>query len=327
MGAALLLEWAPRPGPDAPVFDRIAACFPRRVREMSRSDESGGSARVGVWSHSHSPSRGLARDEGTASFLAVIGNPSGHGLTSADGDALPAELLKRCLVDVGSTFDAMSPPYAAVFYDGRDGTAHVLVDRLGFQHVYLRQGDDGSAWISSSGLALAAGLPSTVDPHHVAEWLAMGHFMSDRTLVREVRKLGAGEHVQLTKHGVATLRRWQPRLSQPDLDMGETLVDRFGDEFRRAVAISAVEPGLASEMTGGIDSRYLLAALLDNGASPLAWTMGQPGWSELKIIERLRERRPFDHRVVSLDARIVPRLPELVQEMQQLSDGEANALE
>jgi asparagine synthetase B (glutamine-hydrolysing) len=248
-------------------------------------------------------------------------------VTSAGGDAMLAELLKRCLSDAASTFDSVSPPYAAVFYDGRDETAHVLVDRLGFQHLYVRKGEDGRVWISSSGLTLAAGMHSTVDPHHVAEWLAMGHFMSDKTLVREVRKLGCGEHVQLTSHGIATVRSWQPRLREPDLVMGESLVEQFSDEFRRSVAITAVGPGLATEMTGGIDSRYLLAALLDNGISPLAWTMGQPGWSELKIIERLRERRPFEHRVVTLDARIVPRLPDLVEEMQQLSDGEANALE
>lgn len=328
MGAALLLEWAPSQSHDRSAFDAVIGAMPRRITGMTQREHAAAGARVSVWTHDLARTPGLARDPASGSFLAVIGNPSPTNGAHAEGEALLERLLRACLADGIDAFGAVSPPFGCAFYDGRTGEAHVRIDRLGFQHLYLRTGIDGRTWICSSGLALACALPSTVDPRHVAEWLAMGHFMSDRTLVREVRKLNCGEHIHLTRSGATSTDGWQPSSPHPDIPGGtHGLVDRFGAEFQKSVVATAVGSRLATEMTGGIDSRYLLATLLDRDISALAWTLGQPGWNELRIIGQLRKKRAFAHRLVALDTDIVPRLPSLVQEMQELSDGEANALE
>jgi hypothetical protein len=326
MGAALLLEWAPSQRGKGD-FDAVVAAMPRRIAGMTQKHHTAPGIRICVWTHDLARTPGLAADPATGSFLAVIGNPSVATGVPAEGDELLDGLLRACLADGTRAFAAVSPPFACVFYDGRQREAHVLIDRLGFQHLYMRIDNAPGAWVCSSGLALASALGSTVEARHVAEWLAMGHFMSDRTLVREVRKLNCGEHVHLTSGGAKSRGGWEPTSSHPDLEESDELVDRFGSEFRKSVVATAVGSGVATEMTGGIDSRYLLATLLDSGVSALAWTLGQPGWNELRTIERLREKRAFPHRLVALGANVVHRLPSLVEEMQELSDGEANALE
>lgn len=328
MAAGLLLEWAPKGTLVNGAFERVLGAFPRRVTRMDHRELDGNSFRLRVWSHPLSRTHGFLEDATTGSWLVVVGNPTRTDLVALDGEALLRRLLGECLHEGVRVLDSLSPPFAAVFYDGRSGLAHVGVDRFGFQHLYVRAGQGASTWISSSALPLAQSLPAKVDLHHVAEWLAMGHFMSDRTLVREVRKLGCGERLRLDPDGqAATESRWEPSVRYPEPLPREDAIEPFIETFLESLDATARTPGLATEMTGGIDSRFLLAAILAHRIPALAWTLGQPGWSELHTIERLRQRVPFSHRVVAIDERLVPRLPSLVQEMQELSDGEANALE
>src|SRR5262245_35657944 len=148
MGAALLLEWAPSARIDR-AFEGIVSAMPRHIAKLPTRDHSSHPARVRVWTHELARTPGLAVDRNTGSFLAMIGNPTPHPGAPPDGDDLLDYLLRECLERGAAAFEPASPPFACAFYDGREQAVHVLVDRLGFQHVYLRADDDGNAWICS----------------------------------------------------------------------------------------------------------------------------------------------------------------------------------
>ncbi len=326
MGVALL--YAHDAGthlPSAAEFDRMLEQHPARVRQMDVTRVEGEHYRLAVWTGSFAKSPGFAEHLATGSWLAIVGNPT-RGDLGHVGPAVVEQLLEECVQGGVEALGSVSPPFAAVFYDGRTRQSYAAVDRFGFQHLYLRQDGGGPIWLSSSSLALARGDASTLDHEAVAEWLAIGHFMSGRTFFREIRKLGCGERLEIGRLGVRTLGLWQPAAVPPKPDDREEAVRSFTAEFLASVNACSIGPGLAAELTGGIDSRFLLAAILDENVEAFTWTQAQRSWAELGIIDRLRRATPFDHYVALLDASFVGRLPQLVDEMTELTDGESNAL-
>lgn len=318
MPAALLLAWHPSElGAEArSAFERVAGGFPRRVRAMTAHDVDERAVLLRTWTHDAAVGGAPANDRATGSWLTTTGNPTRPGL---HGDDVLERLLDDCARSVADALDALSPPYALVYRDGRDSSLHVAVDRCGLQHLYLRTAPDGTVWVASSLLALAA-LGASVDHDAAAEWLAAGHFVSERTLVREVRKLGAGERLRLDAAGCATVARWYPG---PAPDTGD---DAYRRAFLDALRASDDGPGTAAELTGGLDSRLVLAGRIAAGLPTLSWTVGDPRSAELRTVRRLQRRAGFEHIGVAVPPDRAD-LPELVHDMHELADGEVNALE
>jgi asparagine synthase (glutamine-hydrolysing) len=311
MPAALLLVHRPAGRDDAldAAFERVAAAFPATVRDMAADDYADGAVRVRTWTHDSAVGRGIER-QGDA-WAAVLGNPTRAGLPG------PAEIPARILADGPGGLDSLSPPFAVAMTDGAG--VRVAVDRCGLQHLYVRAQPDGTTWISSSLLALADALGGTLDADAAAEWLAVGHFISERTMVREVRKLGAGEHLRLGAGGAETVARWRAEPQPPATDAD------YRDAFLEAVRTGEAEALTAAELTGGLDSRLVLAARVHAGTSRLAWTIGSPESAEVRTIRRLQRAVPFEHVIagVGTGADAV----EAVLAMHALADGEVNALE
>lgn len=326
MGTALLLAYAERGDEvSAEDFDRVVECHPRRLREMPVHRLAGEQFCLAVWTDSFAKSPGLAEHTESGSWLALIGNPTRPDLSTC-GSSVVDRMLDECLQRGIAAVDDVSPPFAAVFHDGRARRTYAAVDRFGFQHLYLRCDTHHTVWLASAGLALARALPSTLDHEAAAEWLAMGHFMSDRTLFCETRKLRSGERIEVGPPA-RVISTWEPTaIGGSDATPRPRAVERFTDAFLKSVEACAVGPQVVAELTGGIDSRLLLAALLSDRSSVMAWTQAQESWAELKIIERLGSAAEFDHFLAVVDESFVDILPSLVDEMTELSDGETNAL-
>jgi asparagine synthase (glutamine-hydrolysing) len=327
VSAVLLLVFHPAPPPPGldERFSRVEAALPDRVRGFESDRRGSRHCMVSVWSHDASRSRGFADDERSGSWLAVVGNPARADLREHEGDDLLGRLLGECLEAGPACLETLSPPFAAVYHDGRSGTTHLQVDRSGIQHVYLAE-SGRETWLSSSSLALAALGGRGVDVDGAAEWLAVGHFLSDRTLVEGVSKLGPGQRVTARSGRVAVGARWAP--DRAPIAAGE---DAF--RTRLLASLDSVAPDgplaerTAAELTGGLDSRLTLAGLLALRKRFLAWTLGGPESSEVRTIARLRERAAFAHVCVPVDeAQLAGDADGLVRELHALSDGEVNAL-
>jgi asparagine synthetase B (glutamine-hydrolysing) len=318
MSAALLFLWRSEPLTDADRerFDRVAASFPTRLLERPHRSLESPDALVRVWARA-GEAEPAAHEHGEH-WLALAGNP-----TRADLGAPPADALaKRLLADrlTGSSAP-LSPPFALVWREG-PGRYEVEVDRSGLQHLYVRD-EPGALWIASSSLALAAVAPTDVDVDAVAEWLSVGHFISDRTLLRAIRKLGPGERLTIAGGEVRRSAAWRPVAASFTGDPTGAYVA----SLVRSVRASHSGKAVALELTGGLDTRVLLAVHLARGLPIHAWTIGQDGCDELRTIERLRRRFAFSHRSVPVPPSFARRLPDLVPDFHELSDGEVSSLE
>ena len=318
MPAALLLAFRPDGLEDrhAASFERVAAAFPDEVRSLPADDLTEATARVRAFSHDAGVGHGVERAHDA--WAVVLGNPTRADLASVPAAERPA----RILAGGGAGLATLSPPYAVVLKEREGAPVEVAVDRCGLQHLYLREERDGTVWISSSLLALAEGLGGTLDADAAAEWLGAGHFVSERTMVREVRKVGAGERLELGAGGCRTVARWRPE--PPGREAGD---DELRTAFLAAVRAGHGEPATAAELTGGLDSRLVLAARLVLGLGALSWTIGDPESPELRTVRRLQRVAGFEHVAapVPLEPGVDP--VALVRRMHALADGEVNALE
>jgi asparagine synthase (glutamine-hydrolysing) len=323
MPAALLLAHHPDGVADARQdrFERVSAAMPELVRRMERHDHAAPRTRIRTWSHARSLQGGCA-EGGAGGWLTAVGNPTRAGLAGLPGQALLAQLVADFTADPEGALASLSPPFALAWSDRDRRVVNVAVDRCGLQHLYLREEDDGTVWIASSSLALATALGATFDEDAAAEWLAAGHFISQRTFAREVRKLAPGEWLELDERGCAVRAVWTPPSDPaPEVD------DDYRAAFLGALADSDEGEGTAAELTGGLDSRLVLSGRLEGDLSTLSWTLGQRGCSELRVVDQLRSVRPFEHVAVPLNGSLAGALPELTAAMHDQADGEVNALE
>ena len=307
VGSALLAAWNPA-GVPVGAFSRVLA----RMPDLG----SGGTRVTHRTASAWAVLLGARAGEGPpapARAVLLAGNPTGAGITGADADIARAiaTLARRGPEELA---DRLDPPWAALTADA--GLLRVDSDRAGLQHLYERSTGDGTTWISSSLLALAAAGPVELDGDALAEWLAVGHFLTERTLFDGARKLAPGEWFELRAGGARSggIRPPQGAAAPYREALLGTLAGCGG-------------PGLAAELTGGFDSRLIFAGLRHVGAEPLAWTLGAPGCAELRTVDRLQAAGAFPHVAVNPADALDERLPELVRTMHRLSDGEVNALE
>ena len=297
-------------------FDRAATELPERVRQMDELQHEDEHCLLRLWSASHARPEHVQRSDRPAVLLAFVGNPT----LVRESDASWPSLLQESLKRGASAFEAVWPPFCAFLRDQEANTLTIVTDRSALLHLYFREDPDGTVWASTSAFALAS-LGADFDLEAATEWATAGHFITGRTFFRGIRELDCGEVVHLRPGAATTRTTWVPT------SRGETTASDYREAVEEAVdAYSQQEDGLFFELTGGIDSRLLLAARLRSSAGTRTWTVGQPGDVEMRTVEKLKEVATFEHLLVSPDAGFAAELPELIDEMHALADGEANAI-
>jgi hypothetical protein len=306
-------------GVTAPVresFDQAAATLPARVREMDGFQHEDERCLLRLWSASHARPEHVQRIDRPPAMLAFVGNPTLARESAASWPSLLTESLDRG----APALETVWPPFCAFLRDLAADTLTIAVDRSALQHLYIRQGPDGTVWASTSAFALAS-LGVEFDLEAATEWATAGHFITGRTFFREVRELDCGEVIHLRPGAPTTRTTWLPT------PRAETTPTEYRERIEEAVAAySQQEEGLFFELTGGIDSRLLLAARFRSGTPTQTWTVGQPDDVEMRTIERLKGAASFEHLLVSPDTGLAAELPKLIDEMHALADGEANAV-
>lgn len=144
-------------------------------------------------------------------------------------------------------------------------TLYAGADWLGFGPLYYAV-DPRGAWISTSLTQIKCRLArKSIDFDAWDDIARFGHPIGDRTVVKEIKRLGAGQMLVLSPQGVRFETVWQPE------DVGYSSSDLFV-ERNNALLIQAVERSLSLSgervlpLTGGEDSRRLLSVLHHLGA-------------------------------------------------------------
>src|SRR5262245_16516444 len=187
----------------------------------------------------------------------------------ANGYGAGAEkwLLRR-IVEKGITrvTSGLEGFFVIVFYDARSGEVFVVTDLMGGRHCFMRVLRDCVA-LSTSSLLLAALGDATPDALACEELLRTGAIYEDRTLFSEVKKLEPATIYRFADGAPAgAVRYWRMSDLDPEAYDGEEAAQCLGERLICAAErIAAIYPRPVCDLTGGYNSRLVVAAFLRAG--------------------------------------------------------------
>ena len=185
-----------------------------------------------------------------------------------------------------------------VGWDDQARRLHVWVDRMGSVHVYAG-GAPGRLRVGTVLAAVAETSSGARDWVATTGFCAFGFYPADRTPYEDVRILRPATHVVFDEAGsqVGERRTWDWSHDPDHRATDDDLVDAFAEVWRSTLARQAGGRRVVVPVSGGLDSRTVLAGLVaPDGSSPAAavqaFTYGWAGDSpEIGIARRVAAAR------------------------------------
>lgn len=163
----------------------------------------------------------------------------------------PGEVAWRLASHGETAFSDMAPPFRAAWAQRAEELVHGETDAFGLGQVFVGRGD-GAAFLSSSATLLADILGAPLSAERLAGYALFGGFIAEETPFAVVDKLMAGTRVTLSRGRLEIAQRTAGSRSGADLTAA----------FRGAVdAMLRAAPEAELELSGGLDSRLILAAM------------------------------------------------------------------
>lgn len=242
-----------------------------RVATFARRDGSGGA---------------LAVDPRGRGWLAALGTWfHDSGLASGQEAELLELIARRGFARVAAELDGS---WALV--RGRDGRIDVATDRVGECRVYVVR--SGDTWLlSGSSLLLGALTGAAVDPTGCQEFLCTGVIYEDRSLFSGVERLLGGRCTTFTPAERRELPIWAPPTRLPQLGLDEAATALFEGLRGAADRIARRFDRVACDLTGGYDSRAVLAGFLAAGHRVDTTVRGDAGDADVTIAGRIARQQ------------------------------------
>ena len=196
------------------------------------------------------------------------------------GEILPLVESPECLRRVDGAFNL-----AAFRPDGAELT--LVTDRLGLRPLYFTETSEWLAYAAELKCLLAI-LPRQpdLDRTSLRQFLSADHLFGERTWWSGIELLPPGSHWRIDPQGKERRRYWSfADIERHPVDE-EDAVEEFGALWSRSVG-RRLKPGCSPYLlSGGQDSRMLLAEMRAQGAEATAFTFGTPGCADIEIARR-----------------------------------------
>ena len=236
----------------------------------------------------------LVTDTSTGSWLLAVGT-----WFHRDGYASGAEswLLRRYLeIDTVRLARELEGFFVLVFGDARTREVRVLTDIVGSCHCFRRSFSNAMV-LSGSSLLLASLGDYKLDWVGCQEFLATGILYEDRTCYQEVRKLSPASVFHFAAGSQkAPQRYWQAADLKPETLVAEAAINALWDRMTSAVkGIHRLHAKPVCDLTGGYDSRAVVAAFLGAGAPCATVVSGPPDSADVVISRSLAQMLGLPH--------------------------------
>jgi len=186
---------------------------------------------------------------------------------------------EQCLKNNSNILREADGTFCVVHYQPQTGALSLIADKLGIRPLYF--------WIDDNLVVFASTLriledfplvPKKMDLRAVTEIVALGVPLADRTPYAGICLLKAAEIVQVTEEGTSRSCYWRwdeiKTESDPEPVRLATVYDRFQAAVRRR---NRSDGATAAYLSGGLDSRCIVAALCHNGVRVRTVNFARPG--------------------------------------------------
>jgi hypothetical protein len=215
---------------------------------------------------------------------------------------------------------------ACIRWDPQAGSLHVLSSIVALPPIFIYRRPGTVAVTSEIRLLRAiAGADFAVNPDAVLDLFGIGYPIEHRTLFKDLSLMPGGHSFMVgARERTELTRAWDPQGLQLGADSSAHL-DLQVEAFRDAVAKLRLSDSLFS-LTGGLDTRAILAVLSQTSIRPTACTAtGDRALSlDARLAQTLCKAYGFRHVVVTLGSEFLKNLPTYVETASRFSGGLAS---
>jgi asparagine synthase (glutamine-hydrolysing) len=247
----------------------------------------------------HAPGQPALQDHVTSEWAASVGAWLHDGRRGDQALARAAAALRAGADEFSQVAPALDGFFVLAAGDGTGSELALATDRTGTLHAY-RAKVDGCTVISTSALALARLAGADLAPLAVREFLAAGSVFEQRSLFAGVDKLPPASRLVWREGRLVERERWW-RL-RPLLHGSTEAEARPGDVESLAESLVGVLdrvldnwPGSVLDLTGGFDSRGVLAAALVTGRPFRTVVAGADDDPDVRAAAGIAEAFDLDH--------------------------------
>lgn len=203
-----------------------------------------------------------------------------------------------------------------IFADLKEEKIVLVNDCYGFYSVFVSHEDSIIQRVSSSFEQLICGSKYELDLKAVLDVLLFNYTLLDRTMAKKVKRLQGGTELTYTGSGVT--QRSQTNFAQNFVySNGSQAADsvRFAQNLVQSLENELNDNAkTVLTLTGGFDSRLLLAAIINLGIPFSTITFGQEGNIEQVVADSIADALSLSHNEFSLDHSYVERIEDIAVE-------------
>lgn len=222
--------------------------------------------------------------------------------------------------------------FCALQIDHHTQRATLFNDRYALERLYVHEAA-GEIHFASEAKALLAVLPSlrAFDERGVADYLTYGSVLEGRTLFRGISLLPGGSLWTISARArVSKARYFEPAQWEalPVLD-DKRFVAELDATFERVLPHYLRSPrDVGISLTGGLDTRMIMASLSSGAVPAIAYTYAEHGSDTLdvRIAEQVARECSVPHRTLRLDGDFLREFATHADDTVYLSDGCASVL-
>jgi asparagine synthase (glutamine-hydrolysing) len=240
----------------------------------------------------------------------------------ADHDA---ELILRRYEAYGEAFaDPLNGSFLIAIWDRSRQKLIVANDRMGQYPVYYARHGDRLLFASGVRALLAdPDVPRDVDRAAIAQFLTFDHLLDDRTLLQAAHLLPQATLLIVEGGDIRFQRYWTLHYpEQIELLPESHYIETFTDLFRQAIRRQSTGSPLGVLLSGGLDSRLILAELAQATPQTLhTFTWGIPGCDDGRYAANMARQIGTRHHFFPLRSDF---LLDMADNAVRITDGQGN---
>lgn len=236
--------------------------------------------------------------------------------------------IVNCYLRFGERFlERIDGQFSGLIVDKQVGLCLLFNDRMGLERLYLYETTE-TVVFSSEAKAILACFPETraYDSEGLSQFLVYGGTFWENSLFRKIRVLPGGSVVKFIKGRPYNIRKYFDRYEWEYLEpLKETeFVDRFRDTMKSILRMYLTRyTSVAVSLTGGIDSRMIMACLNELKANIPCYTFGSMYREtyDVFVAKKVAEYSSQPHQVLVLDVGFLSEFEKWFSKAVRISDG------
>lgn len=242
-----------------------------------------------------------------------------------------AEFLLRLYEETGTRHLAqINGSFNFAIWDKRKSKLVLANDRFGVRPLYYSSISNRLLFSSEAkGILRCPGFNAELEPAALPELFAFGHLLGERTLFRGISLLLPASVLEFGPDGLGQKQYWRMyEHVQPSSNRPNDVLAEVKDAFKEAISRQQSGPtNVAISLTGGVDSRAIIAASDYNSNRIFSFTHGEKGATDITLAQRITNLTTKErHRTFCHDDEFHCQFQHMAHDTVYLSDGMAGLI-